>query len=286
MRRFKKAFQKIIFLSFGLTGLLIFSFPVNSIFAYSNNDEITVARQMPSQAIAGETITVEINVAIGVGISDPIRGFYVTDEVPGDLNIEEGSYTVKLNGSNLTDIIDEIGVWGDVYPGTVPYRLILETPQDFTERNQLNNGDELVMQYEVTVPAAATVGTIYTFPGYNWVGRLINTSENVIGYEDYQNTLEIVANPVNTTTTTITTTTTATICLTESIYGEDSEETKLLRNFRDTILKSTPEGKEIVRLYYQWSPVIVEAMGEDKRFKEALKIIINEIFPLIRTDVD
>ena len=44
------------------------------------------------------------------------------------------------------------------------------------------------------------------------------------------------------------------------LFGEGSDEVKLLREYRDTILSQTPEGREIIKLYYQWSPLIVKAM--------------------------
>jgi len=44
------------------------------------------------------------------------------------------------------------------------------------------------------------------------------------------------------------------------LFGEDSDEVQLLREFRDNILSQTIEGKELIRLYYQWSPVLVEVL--------------------------
>ena len=66
-------------------------------------------------------------------------------------------------------------------------------------------------------------------------------------------------------------------CAAESIYGEQSEETELLRYFRDNILNQTPEGQELIKLYYQWSPAIVKAMEGDEEFKEEIKEMIDEI---------
>ena len=71
-------------------------------------------------------------------------------------------------------------------------------------------------------------------------------------------------------------------CLTEELYGEHSEEIELLRYFRDNVLSKTPEGQEIIRLYYQWSPVIVKAMKKDGEFEEKLKKLIEGILPMIR----
>jgi len=79
-------------------------------------------------------------------------------------------------------------------------------------------------------------------------------------------------------------TTTTTICPLLGIYREDSEAVGILRSFRDNVLRSTTEGQEVIELYYQWSPVVVEAMEKDRGFKEEVKAIIDSILPLIRTE--
>jgi hypothetical protein len=78
-------------------------------------------------------------------------------------------------------------------------------------------------------------------------------------------------------------TTTVTIppCTAEMLYGQYSEEIELLRYFRDNVLSQTPEGQEIIRLYYEWSTVIVKAMEEDEEFKQEVKEMIDGILPLI-----
>lgn len=50
-----------------------------------------------------------------------------------------------------------------------------------------------------------------------------------------------------------------------------SKETELLRYFRDNVLSQTSGGQEAIKLYYEWSPVIVEAMENDEEFKEYVK---------------
>lgn len=74
------------------------------------------------------------------------------------------------------------------------------------------------------------------------------------------------------------------ICPSETIYGEFAEETELLRYLRDNVLSKTREGQEIIRLYFELSPAIVEMMEEDEEFKEEVKEMIDSILPLIRTD--
>ena len=86
----------------------------------------------------------------------------------------------------------------------------------------------------------------------------------------------------DTSQTTTTTTATSTPCPTEEIYGETSGEASLLRGFRDTVLSTTPEGQELIKLYYQWSPLIVAAMKEDDHFKEELKSLLDEVIALIK----
>ena len=80
-----------------------------------------------------------------------------------------------------------------------------------------------------------------------------------------------------------TTTTTATEppCVSEELYGEYSEQTELLRNFRDEVLSKSEVGQALLTLYYQWSPVIVKAMEENEEFKEEVKEMIDGVLSLI-----
>jgi len=77
------------------------------------------------------------------------------------------------------------------------------------------------------------------------------------------------------------TTTTTSICPVESIFGEHAEQTELLRYFRDNLLSQTPQGREIIRLYYLWSPAIVQAMEEDEEFKQEIKEMVDGVLELI-----
>jgi hypothetical protein len=71
------------------------------------------------------------------------------------------------------------------------------------------------------------------------------------------------------------------LCSVLSIYGEDSEEAELLRNMRDTVLSQTQEGTELIRLYYQWSPVVVSIMKEDEAFREDVKEVVDGVLGLM-----
>ena len=65
----------------------------------------------------------------------------------------------------------------------------------------------------------------------------------------------------------------------------DPVETELLRYFRDTGLNKTPEGQEMIRLYYALSPLVVKVMKEDSEFKEEVKGVIDAILYLMRGEV-
>jgi len=75
---------------------------------------------------------------------------------------------------------------------------------------------------------------------------------------------------------------TSTTCSVEELYGGYAKETLQLRNFRDSVLSKIPEGKRLIKLYYEWSPTLVEAMQEDEEFKGEVKKIIDGILPSIR----
>ena len=72
------------------------------------------------------------------------------------------------------------------------------------------------------------------------------------------------------------------VCPIVQIYGEDSIEVQIVRFIRDNVLSKTPEGREMIELYYQWSPAIVGAMEEDSKFKTRVKSIIDEILLMIQ----
>ena len=96
-------------------------------------------------------------------------------------------------------------------------------------------------------------------------------------------TIPVTTTVITTTTSSpaSTTTTSSLPCLAEELYGEHSEKTELLRYFRDNKLSKSPEGQELISLYYEWSPAIVEAMEEDEEFKKEVKGIIDGVLWLI-----
>ena len=80
--------------------------------------------------------------------------------------------------------------------------------------------------------------------------------------------------------------TSKTTCPSEQIYGEQAEQTELLRYIRDSVLSQSPTGQEIIRLYYEWSPAIVQAMEEDDDFKADVKEMVDGFLELIGGGVE
>jgi len=75
--------------------------------------------------------------------------------------------------------------------------------------------------------------------------------------------------PVSTTTTTVP------VCPVVILYGEKSWETEALRLFRDEVLITTPEGRQLVELYCHLSPLIAQALEDDAELKNALKNMLD-----------
>ena len=65
------------------------------------------------------------------------------------------------------------------------------------------------------------------------------------------------------------------------IYGKRSPETEFLRCFRDSILSKTPEGKELIRLYYLWSPFLVKVLDADEELKREIKRLIDRVLLML-----
>ena len=93
-------------------------------------------------------------------------------------------------------------------------------------------------------------------------------------------TTTTAASTTTTTAVSSTTTSAAGTCPSVELYGEGSEEVEILRYLRDNVLSATPEGQEIIRLYYQWAPVITIAMN-DEEVKAEIKAMVDGMLLLI-----
>ncbi len=70
-------------------------------------------------------------------------------------------------------------------------------------------------------------------------------------------------------------------CPLSLIYGNDSPQARSLRNFRDAVLRQTHEGRELIRLYYQWGPLVARAMMADVQFREEVKRTADGVLMMI-----
>lgn len=100
--------------------------------------------------------------------------------------------------------------------------------------------------------------------------------------------LEGLPQPTTTTTSSSSTSSSKTtttyspgFCALSLIYGTDSAQTELLCSIRDNLLSKSHEGRELIKLYYQWSPVIVKAMQVDEDFKEDLKELVDGVLGMM-----
>jgi hypothetical protein len=66
----------------------------------------------------------------------------------------------------------------------------------------------------------------------------------------------------------------------------DSEKTELLRYIRDEVLSQTPEGREIIKQYYQWCSVVMKVVEEDEVFTQELKSLIDGFLPLLGEGIE
>jgi len=86
--------------------------------------------------------------------------------------------------------------------------------------------------------------------------------------------------------TTTTTTISSWSCAVELIYGENSEQTELLREYRDNVLSKTPEGQETIKTYYKFSPTVTNLLENSPQLKSKAKMIIDSMLPGIRKKVE
>jgi hypothetical protein len=52
------------------------------------------------------------------------------------------------------------------------------------------------------------------------------------------------------------------------------------------VLNETPEGREMIRLYYEWSTALVKAMEGNEEFKEEVKEMIGGLLQLVIEEVE
>ena len=234
-------------------------------------------------------VVVALFLATNVVIAENIDPYnddsqYAYGENAGWLNAEpggEGGDGVEVDDSELTGYI-----WGE------NIGWINLSPTTFGGVNNDGSGNLSGYAWGENVGwinfnptnGGVTIDANGNFNGWAWgenIGWIHFKSESPVAYK--VQTSWTVPSP---TTTSIPSTTTTARCICKKIYDEYSEEAELMRYIRDEILSQTPEGREIIKLYYQWSPAIVKAMEEDEEFKEEVKEMIDGLLPLIEEEAE
>ena len=135
-----------------------------------------------------------------------------------------------------------------------------------------------------TVPTTITTTITTTIPT-----TITTSTSSSIDTTSTTSAITTSTTTITTTTTSVKTTTTTTkpsLCPAETIYGENSEQAELLRKYRDNVLSKTPEGQEIIKTYYKFSPTITKLLEQKPLLKNRAKAYIDRMLPGIRKKVE
>jgi len=192
-----------------------------------------------------------------------------------------GSHLYAFDSSLYMGTISNVGFnagptnGADIWKGTGPGATIT-----WTRVTGNGFGDTSIAQFEAFT----------TFAGAMYVAGSNITASGFRGEEESGYTgakiFRMGGAGLSTTTTvspSTTTTTSSGPCTAEKVYGMYSKEAELLRFFRDEVLNHSSEGREIIRLYYELSPVIVRAIDRDSEFKEKVRELFDGILPLAKS---
>jgi hypothetical protein len=211
------------------------------------------------------------------------------------LILAESDYIYKISLSDQQEVSRNKFITLQTYDGmTWDGEYLCAITNDELNRAIIHKIDAGVIVEEIKLPSALTNCRGLAYDGeafWTYVtGALSPYAEEIVQ-------IKIISSPVPTTTTSSTTTipasttvitsssTTTTAssrpCAAELLYGESSAHAKLLRSIRDNVLSKTPEGRELINLYYQWSPILVKAMEADGEFKQWVMETIDSVLPMI-----
>jgi len=126
--------------------------------------------------IANSQIIVTVNFTNGGTAAS--RGFYYADQVPSGLAVSTLSLTV--NGNAVTNYLFESGQDGDVYPGCIPYRWVLEQPTNFAQANPIPPQAPVQIVYAIT----SSVSNIFNLQQFSWVGFDPTMTNAAFGYSE------------------------------------------------------------------------------------------------------
>ena len=140
----------------------------------------TITRSFDKEeAVAGGSILVTVSFT-NLEVND-LRGFNYTEYIPDGLSVS--TENVKIDASDVTNYVLEMGQVGSVYAGYVPFRWILETPFDFSENNPISQNTNLEIAYRVRSSQPGT----FNLDEFHWIGYYPTASEGhraAFGYSE------------------------------------------------------------------------------------------------------
>ena len=92
---------------------------------------------------------------------------------------------------------------------------------------------------------------------------------------------KLIDGTVDCASTTTTTTGENGDCIFKDRLGYGAPRLAIIRVFRDTVLRQTRGGRALIKLYYQWIPIISRAVEGDEEFQGERGEMIDGILPLI-----
>ena len=158
-------------------------------FAFSSDDSSLV--RTPDRWIARTNSPIVFTVTFSNGCSNPLHGFYFTDQIPSGLIVT--ALTLSVNGAAVTNASFVAGQSGDAYSGCIPFRWVLEQPADFLELNPIAPAGVVCIQYSVTSTTPGNFG----LKEYSWAGYDATSTNSSFGYSEptNQQTLTFVSEP-------------------------------------------------------------------------------------------
>jgi len=74
-------------------------------------------------------------------------------------------------------------------------------------------------------------------------------------------------------------------CVAKTLYGEGSEETELLREYRDKVLSKSATGRQMIKTYYELSPAVSEVLQKNDIARTNARKVLDTFMPAIRVRV-
>jgi len=66
-------------------------------------------------------------------------------------------------------------------------------------------------------------------------------------------------------------------CAASVALDNDQDKLDILRRYRDEVLVKTPDGQETIRLYYEWSPLLVEVIEDNEGLRQQVGYLCETI---------